>query len=150
MFAENFVGLGWVGFLVVCSLYIKSIPTHGKLYAVGKKWPKCYFHNLFFLGLLWPWVGQFVGFIIILTCFPTQHNLVNRKTPYYPIPTVVPWNYPISIIRVFGILKHYYKKPTNSPTQGQPNPRKKRLKVAFGPLFPTAKQFFVGWNLCHL
>ena len=35
-------------------------------------------------------------------------------------------------------------KPTNSPTQGQqPNPRKIRLKAAFGPLFfsPTAKDF---------
>ena len=29
-------------------------------------------------------------------------------------------------------------KPTNSPTQGQPNPRKIRVKAAFGPLFPTA------------
>ena len=28
-------------------------------------------------------------------------------------------------------------KPSNSPTQGQPNPIKIRLKVAFGPLFPT-------------
>ena len=28
-------------------------------------------------------------------------------------------------------------KPTNSPTQGQPNQRKNRLKVAFGPLSPT-------------
>ena len=37
-------------------------------------------------------------------------------------------------------------KPTNSPTQGQPNPRKNRLKVAFGPLFPTAKYYFVGWD----
>ena len=33
-------------------------------------------------------------------------------------------------------------KPTNSPTDGQPNPRKKKgLKVAFGPLFPTANIF---------
>ena len=32
-------------------------------------------------------------------------------------------------------------KPTNSPTQGQLNPRKNRLKVAFGPLFPTATNF---------
>ena len=32
-------------------------------------------------------------------------------------------------------------KPTNSPTQGQPNPRKNSLKVAFGPLFPTANIF---------
>ena len=29
-------------------------------------------------------------------------------------------------------------KPSNSATQGQPNPRKIRWNVAFGPLFPTA------------
>ena len=42
-------------------------------------------------------------------------------------------------------------KPTNSPTQGQPNPKKNRLKVAFGPFFPTAKYFFlwVGIDLCR-
>ena len=32
-------------------------------------------------------------------------------------------------------------KPSNSPTQGQPNPRKNSLNVAFGPLFPTANDF---------
>ena len=32
-------------------------------------------------------------------------------------------------------------KTTNSPTQGQPNPRKSRLKVAFGPPLPTANNF---------
>ena len=32
-------------------------------------------------------------------------------------------------------------KPTNSPTHGQPNPRKFGLKVAIGPLFPTASIF---------
>ena len=33
-------------------------------------------------------------------------------------------------------------KPTNTPTQGQPNPRKIRLKVAFwAPLFSTANDF---------
>ena len=32
-------------------------------------------------------------------------------------------------------------KPTNCPTQSQPNPRKIRLKVAFGPLIPTAYSF---------
>ena len=37
-------------------------------------------------------------------------------------------------------------KPTNTPTQGQPNPRKIWFKVEFGPLFPTAKHFFVGWD----
>ena len=39
-------------------------------------------------------------------------------------------------------------KPTNSPTQGQPNPRKIGvLKVAFGPLFPTEIFFFRGLGL---
>ena len=33
-------------------------------------------------------------------------------------------------------------KPTNSPTQGQPNPRIIRLKQAFGPLFFHSKYFF--------
>ena len=27
------------------------------------------------------WVGEFVGFMLILMCFPTPHNLVNRKRP---------------------------------------------------------------------
>ena len=35
--------------------------------------------RLFFLGLGWPWAGEFVGFIMIFTCFPTQHISVNRK-----------------------------------------------------------------------
>ena len=39
-------------------------------------------------------------------------------------------------------------KPSKSPTQGQPNPRKIRLKVAFGPLFPTEINFWwVGIGL---
>ena len=38
--------------------------------------------NLFFLGLgCWPWVGEFVGFMIICIRFTAQHNLVNRKDP---------------------------------------------------------------------
>ena len=38
-------------------------------------------------------------------------------------------------------------KPTNSPTQGQPNPRKLRLKSGIlGPFIPTATYFFVGWD----
>ena len=37
------------------------------------------------------------------------------------------------------------------PTKGQPNPRKNRLKeVAFGPLFPTEKYFFVGWDWFYI
>ena len=32
-------------------------------------------------------------------------------------------------------------KPSNSQTQSQTNPRKNRLKVAFGPPFPTANNF---------
>ena len=38
----------------------------------------------------------------------------------------------------------YYHETDKLPTQGQPNPRKNRLKVAFGPLFHSSKCFFVG------
>ena len=38
--------------------------------------------NLTFLGLGWPWVGEFDGFITLFTCFPTQQNLAYRKHPY--------------------------------------------------------------------
>ena len=69
VFAENLVGLG---FLKSAS-YIESIPTHEKLFAVGKSGPNAT-SNLIFLGLGWPWVGEFVGLIIILTCF-----LISRK-----------------------------------------------------------------------
>ena len=51
---------GWVGFLTVCFPY-KSIPAYEKI-AVGKRGPNATF-DLFFLGLGWPWVGEFVGFV---------------------------------------------------------------------------------------
>ena len=65
--------MGWVS----CSLFphLKPIPTHEKIFAVGKKWPKCHFKPTFSwvgvalgwvgLGLGWPWVGEFVGLIIM-------------------------------------------------------------------------------------
>ena len=74
VFAENLVGLG---FLESVS-YIEPIPTHENLFAVGKSGPTATF-NLIFLGLGWPWVGEFVDFIIIFICFPTQQSFVNRK-----------------------------------------------------------------------
>ena len=59
---------GWVTFLAVCFLQKKTIPTHEKLFAVGKKVAQRPLFNLiFFLGWGWPWVGEFVGFIIIFT-----------------------------------------------------------------------------------
>ena len=77
VFAENLVGLG---FLYSVS-YINPIPTHEKLFAGGKSGPNATC-NLIYLGLGRPWVGEFVGFIIIMfICFPTQHNLVSRKYP---------------------------------------------------------------------
>ena len=66
MFAEILVRLGFSRPVS----YIKPIPTHEKLFAVGKSGPNDTF-NLIFLGLGWPWVGEFVGFIILLICFPT-------------------------------------------------------------------------------
>ena len=55
------------------------------MFAVGKSGRNDTF-NLIFLGLGWPWVGEFDGFIKIFICFPTQQNLVNRKHPTTP-----PW-----------------------------------------------------------
>ena len=37
-------------------------------------------------------------------------------------------------------------KPTNSPTQGQPNPRKNRLKSGSWATFSQSKYFYVGWD----
>ena len=74
----GWVGFDCVGFLVVCLLH-KINPNPRKLFAVGKSGPNATF--LIFLGVGWPWVGEFVGFMIILTRLPTQHNLVNCKHP---------------------------------------------------------------------
>ena len=73
-FAENLVAFG----LLRSASYIKPIPTHEKLFAVGKSGPIATF-NLIFLGFGWPWVAEFVGFMAIFICFQTQQNLVNRK-----------------------------------------------------------------------
>ena len=76
VFAENLFGLGFL-----CSVSdVKPILTHEKLSSLGKSGPNGTF-NLIFLGLGWPWVGEFVGFILISICFPTQPNLVHRKHP---------------------------------------------------------------------
>ena len=57
MFAENLVGLG---FLKSVS-YIKSIPTHEKLFALGKSGPDAtnatFTLIFFFLGLGWVGLG---------------------------------------------------------------------------------------------
>ena len=44
-------------------------------------------------------------------------------------------------------------KPTNSPTHGQPNPRKIRLKTVKSGLWATfshSKEIFVGWNWFYI
>ena len=61
---------------VYCSLfptrYIKSIPTHEKMFAVVNSGPNANLPNF-------SWVGEFVDFIIMFVCFPAQQNLVSRK-----------------------------------------------------------------------
>ena len=66
VFADNLVGLG---FFVVCFLH-ENNPNPRKIIRCGgkKKGGPIATFNLFFLGLGWPWVGAFVGFIIIFTC----------------------------------------------------------------------------------
>ena len=71
---------GWVnGFLYSVS-YIKPFPTHEKLFAVGKSGPNPTF-NLFFLGLGWPWVGEFVGFIVIFNRYMLSCLLYTSPSP---------------------------------------------------------------------
>ena len=56
---------GWAGFLAVYLLYKINQPTKNHL--LWEKVAQNATINLFFLGLGWPWVGEFVGFIIIFT-----------------------------------------------------------------------------------
>ena len=41
-------------------------------------------------------------------------------------------------------------KATNSPTQGQPNPRKNGLKSGIWATFSHSKYFFVGWDWFYI
>ena len=50
---------GWVSCSLFC--YIKPIPIHEKLFAMGKSGPYATAVDPIFLGLGWPWVGEFVG-----------------------------------------------------------------------------------------
>ena len=73
----------WFGlsFLVVCFLY-KTSPNPRKTIFCGDKVAQMPLSTYFsWVGLGWPCIGGFVGFIIIFLCFPTQQKLVNRKHP---------------------------------------------------------------------
>ena len=52
-----------------------------KNYLLWDKMAQMPLFYLIFLGLSWPWAGEFDGFIIMFTCFPTQQNSVYRKHP---------------------------------------------------------------------
>ena len=70
--------LGWAS----CSLFPtlnQSQPTKKRF--LWEKVTQMPLLTYYFLRLGWPWVGEFVGFMIIVTCFPTQQNLVYRKHP---------------------------------------------------------------------
>ena len=81
--AEN---LDWVEFLVVVFLYKTNPNPQKKNYLLWEKVAQMPLFNLIFLGLGWPWVGEFVGFITTFIRFPTQQNSVNRKHPIRPMP----------------------------------------------------------------
>ena len=69
-----------LGFLYPVS-YRKSIPTHEKLFAVGKSRPNANLFNLFFLGLGWPWVGEFVGFVKNIYTLSNLTEFGKSQTP---------------------------------------------------------------------
>ena len=74
---------------------------------MGKSGPNATF-NLIFLGLGWPWVGEFDGFIVILSCFSRQHHLVYRK---------------ITLIIVFPVICNGCRKGTKTDAPGPLAPR---------------------------
>ena len=78
---------GWVG-LHVCLLHKINPQANEKLFAVGKNGPNATF-DLFFLGLGWPWVVEFVGSTIIFICFPTHQNLAIANTVFVPVSWLV-------------------------------------------------------------
>ena len=64
LLTDNLVGLGFVWSVS----YIKPIPTHEKRFAVAKKVAQMPLLTWWiYRGLGWPWIGEFVGFIIIFT-----------------------------------------------------------------------------------
>ena len=86
VFTENSVGLDFL-FLVVCFLY-ETNPNPRKNICLCEKVVQTPLFNLIFLGVGWPWVGEFDGFIILLVCFPTEQNLVYRRHPINSVPLV--------------------------------------------------------------
>ena len=79
---------GWVRTLVVCFLHKANPNQPTKTYLLFEKSGPIATFNLILLGLGWPWVGEFDGFIIIVVCFPTRHNLVHCKHPNNEASTI--------------------------------------------------------------
>ena len=76
-----FAEFGWVRFLAVCFLY-QINPNPRKNYLLREKLAHMALSNLIFLGLGWPWVGEFVGFTIIFMFYNrTEIRIINRKHP---------------------------------------------------------------------
>ena len=74
------IWLGWVSCIGLFPIQNQSQPT--KKYLLWKQVAQNACLNPIFLGLGWPWVGEFAGFIIISICFPTQHKFGKSRTPY--------------------------------------------------------------------
>ena len=72
-----------------------------------EKWPEMPHFDVFFLGLGWPWVGELVGFLTVLTCLPTQQILENRKHPMYKL---VYRKHPMYKLVPMGVSSHSFTK----------------------------------------
>ena len=131
---------------------------------MGKSGPNATL-DLFFFLLSWPWVGEFVGFIIVLTCFPTQQNLENRK---HPINTLSPKRgcsfhnginsqvklTPTQVLTVYITCKITYPQRTCfgvdfSRRRGESTRRAPRLWKNLDEIFPKAAIFGVRALLRH-
>ena len=73
---------GWVGFLVVCFPYETNLNIRKIIYS-GKKVAQNATFNLIFLGFGWPWVGEFIGFMVISICMFSNPILFGKSQTLY-------------------------------------------------------------------
>ena len=128
------------------------------------EWTRPLFHLFFFVNVAFIWTIRLAcggkrpaaqAFCRARTgSIRWEPSVLTRRTGrVWHTGRIYPFHYDVVLLRQIAgglrstkfcwVGKHtsIIMKPTNSQTQGQPNPRKNRLKVAFGPLFPTASIF---------
>ena len=81
-------------------------------------------------------------------CWYFVHSCVTFRVLYIAFLAIGCWRF----TKFCWVGKHINitMKPTSSPTQGQRNPRKNRLKSGVWATLSHSKYFFVGWDLFYI